>query len=400
MMAAGRAGECGRRVLLLEKNKVLGKKLSITGGGRCNILNAEEDQRALLENYGDAAKFLHSPFSQHGMKDSWNFFEGQGLPLVVEARKRAFPQSQKAPDVTKTLKKYVARSHVEIKTGVKVLGFKVEDEKIVGVETSDGVYTADTFILATGGSSHQETGSTGEGVEWLKDLGYTVHAPNPNIVPLVVEEEWVKRLSGTTLSFMKITFASDRTKQGGRFSRLGKILFTHFGVSGPLILNAAHEVKKLLDHHGRVHGAIDMYPDTEVGTVRNRVLEIFNRNKNKTLKNILKECVPAGMTDGVVLLLSPELAEKKVHSVSKEERNMLVDLIKGMPLTITGTMGMDWAVISDGGIDLSEIDTKTMRSKIHSNLYFTGDVLNINRPSGGYSLQLCWTTGWVAGSNV
>ena len=399
MMAAGTAAKRGRKVLLVEKNKDLGKKLSITGGGRCNILNAEEDERALVAHYGDAAKFLHSPFAQFGMQDAWDFFKNRGLPIVVEARKRAFPESQEATDVMKTMKRYVTEHNVELWTGVKAQGFVYEKDTIVGLQTNRGTVSADSYILATGGSSRPETGSTGEGVEWLREIGHTVHVPSPNIVPLKAEEQWVKDLSGTTLSFMKITFGTHLTKEKGRFSKTGKVLFTHFGLSGPLILNAAHQVKELL-HGGPVHTAIDMYPDTEVGTLRNRVLEVFNINKNKELKNVLKEFVPHGMSDAVAAQLSPELRTMKVHSVSKEARHELVDRLKAMPLTIIGTMGLDWAVISDGGVDLQEVDTKTMRSRIHDNLYFTGDVLNINRPSGGFSLQLCWTTGFVAGNSV
>lgn len=399
MMAAGRAAENGKRVLLVEKNKVLGKKLSITGGGRCNILNAEEDTHKLLANYGDAAKYLHSPFSQHGMQDSWKFFESRDLPIVVEARKRAFPVTQDAKDVTKVMERYVKGNNVELKLGTKVQGFIVEDGTITGVETNRGAFYGDAFILATGGSSHKDTGSTGEGVQYLKDLGYTVHEPNPNIVPLTVEEEWVKKLSGNSLSFMKITFTDQNGSRKVGFSRTGKILFTHFGVSGPLILNAAKEVKDMM-RHTRVMAYIDMYPDTEVGTVRNRILEIFNINKNKELRSVLKLCAPPGMAEAVESLLPEGLAKVRVHSVSKEDRYALVDLLKAMPMTITGTMGFDWAVVSDGGVDLSEVDTKTMRSKLHDNLYFTGDVLHINRPSGGYSLQLCWTTGWVAGQHA
>ena len=400
MMAAGRAAERGRRVLLLEKNKDLGKKLSITGGGRCNILNAEPDGRTLLAHYGEAAKFLHSPFSQHGMQDSWDFFTKRNLPLVAEARKRAFPESMHAPDVTACLRKYLTQHRVEIKTGHPVVAMEVEDGRIASITTKQGQqYVADTYILAAGGASHPETGSTGESFAWLRDLGYQVHESNPNIVPLVVAEDWVKQISGTTLSFMKITFGTDRTKQAGRFSRTGKILFTHFGVSGPLILNAAHQVKQLLAD-GPVPASIDLYPDTELGTVRNRVLEAFLANKNKDLHNVVRELVPAGMAEAVITNLDPTLAHAKVHSIPKDVRERLADLLKGLPLTITDTMGLDWAVISDGGVDLQEIDTKTMRSKRHSNLYLVGDMLHVNRPSGGYSLQLCWTTGWVAGSAV
>lgn len=396
MMAAGTAAKRGRKVLLVEKNKELGKKLSITGGGRCNILNAEDDMRELVSHYGDAAKFLYSPFSQFGMQDSWDFFNERGVPIVVEARKRAFPESQEASDVMQAMKRYVTENNVELWTGEKALGFNVKDGKIESLNTTRKIVVADSYILATGGSSHPETGSTGEGIEWLKDLGHTVHASSPNIVPLKVLEDWVKDLSGTTLSFMKITFGTNLTKQQGRFSKTGKVLFTHFGLSGPLILNSAHAVKELL-RGGVVPAEIDMYPDTEVGTLRNRVLEVFNQNKNKELKNVLKEFVPHGMADAVAAQLGEELQHTKVHSVSKEVRNQLADRLKTMPLTVTGTMGLDWAVISDGGVDLKEIDMKTMRSKVHENLFFTGDVLHINRPSGGFSLQLCWTTGFVCG---
>lgn len=399
MMAAGIAAQKGKRVLLIEKNKELGKKLSITGGGRCNITNAEDDVRKFLSHYEEASKFLFSPFSQFGVKDTFAFFEKQGLPLVVEGGKRAFPETHSAPDVTATLKEFLTKQRVTLKTNTKAEGFVVHEGKIIGTQTDRETYGGDSFILATGGSSHQHTGSTGEGVEWLKELGHTVHQPNPDIVPLKVEDPWVKSLSGTALPFMKITFTDLHDSKKVAFSRTGRLLFTHFGLTGPLILNSAHKVKMMLKH-GPVRAYIDLYPDTEVGTVRNRVLEAFNINKNKALRNVLKEFTPAGMHSAIMMLLPVEVREKKVHSVTQDERHALVELLKGLPLVITDTMGYDWAVVSDGGVELSEIDTKTMRSKLHSNLYFTGDVLNISRPSGGYSLQLCWTTGFVAGSNA
>lgn len=396
MMAAGRAAECGARVLLVEKNKVLGKKLSITGGGRCNILNAESDTRTLLAHYGEAAKYLFSPFAKHGMQDSRNFFETHGLPLVVEARKRAFPESQKATDVTMVMKNYVTENNVELWLKTKFEGWQLKNGSIVGVVTSRGVVTAGAYVVAAGGASHQETGSTGEVLESLKELGHTVHAPSPDIVPLAVKDQWVKELSGTSLSFMKITFADTTGKQ--KISRTGKLLFTHFGLSGPLILNVAREVRYLLEG-GPVSAYIDLYPDTDEGTVRQRTLKVFDAHKNKSLKNVLKDCVPAGMAEAVAAHIQPELLEEKVHSISKEERHQLVALLKAMPLTVTGTMGMDRAVISDGGVPLTEIDTRTMVSRKHANLFLIGDSLHINRPSGGFSLQLCWTTGWVAGTH-
>jgi len=398
MMAAGRAASRGLKVVLIEKNKVLGKKLSITGGGRCNILNAEADQRTLLAHYGDAAKFLHSPFAQHGMQDSWDFFEERGVPLVVEARKRAFPQSQQAVDVTACMRRYVIEQNVELKLGVKVQEIIAADGVVESVVTNKGTFTGKKVVIATGGAAREDTGSTGDGFGWLQALGHRVALPNPNIVPLTVQEPWVHALSGTSLSFMKITFGTNKDKKQ-RFSKTGKILFTHFGLSGPLILNSAYEVKQLLKD-GQVQAEIDMYPDTDLGTVRNRVLEIFHTNQNKQLKNIMKSIAPAGLGAAVLAQLPPTMSEAPLHSITKEERTLLADTLKGMKLTIDGTKGMEWAVVSDGGVDLKEVDTKTMTSKLYNNLHLTGDVLNINRPSGGYSLQLCWTTGWVAGSHV
>lgn len=401
MMAAGRAAECGKRVLLVEKNKQLGKKLDITGGGRCNILNAEEDVRKLASAYGDAAKYLHSAFAQFAMPEAKKFFEDRGVPIVVEARKRAFPESQLATDITETMRKYVTSNGVTLRLGVRVKGFIKGDEgQILGITTTKESFAADKFILATGGSSHSETGASSEGVSWLTEYGHTVHEANPNIVPLKVHDRWVHQLSGTSLSFMKITFGANLTKKQGRFSKTGKILFTHFGLSGPLILNSSYEVKQLLVDGRHVEATIDMYPDTDIGTLRNRVLEAFNINKNKELRSVLKEFVPHGMAEAVAAQFDEELRHRRVHSIEKEVRFALVDRLKAMPLTITGTMGLDRAVISDGGVDMSEVDTKTMASKKVANLYFTGDVLHINRPSGGFSLQLCWTTGWVSGSSV
>lgn len=399
MMAAGRAAERGKRVLLLEKNSRLGAKLSITGGGRCNILNAEEDERVLLSRYGVAQDFLYSAFAQFGMRDTWRFFESRGIQIVVEAGKRAFPSTHKATDVTACMERYLKESDVEVRCGVKVKGLQKEGNVVTGVMTDKGVFTADVYVISTGGFARGETGSSGEGFAWLADLGHTVVPSRPDLVPLVTNDAWVHALSGTTLSNVKITFGSDLSKEQGKFSKKGNILCTHFGVSGPTVLNAAREVVALLKG-GSVHASIDLSPHEKIRDVRARVLGVFEQHKNKTLKNILKEIVPPGTAGAIAMHLPEGLAEKKVHSVSKEERTALADMLKAMPLTITGLKGMDWAVISDGGVELAEVDTKTMRSRKYENLYLIGDVLHINRPSGGYSLQLCWTTGYVAGSHI
>lgn len=397
MMAAGRAAELGKKVLLIEKNRRLGEKLRITGGGRCNITNATYDTRAMLAFYGKAADFLYSPFSQFGVKETFTFFESRGLPLVVQARNRAFPKTEKAHDVCETLIQYLKDGKVTIKTATAVKRIEHDGKRITGVVTSSGVCTADSYILATGGVSHPETGSTGDGFTWLADIGHAIKKPTPTIVPLAVAEDWAHMLSGVSLSFMKITFFLDDKKA---FSKTGKVLFTHFGLSGPLILNSAAKVGELLEA-GRVTVKIDAYPDTEIGTLDKEITKTFDIHKNKMLKNILKEIVPEGTAPGIMRLLEPSIdLSTKVHSITKAERRIIVDTLKALPLTVTNLMGYDRAVVADGGLQLGDIDTKTMRTKKFQNLFVTGDLLHITRPSGGFSLQLCWTTGYVAGSNA
>ncbi len=398
MMAAGVAAEKGKRVLILEKNRQLGEKLKISGGGRCNITNGEEDARAFLKFYDTSADFLFSPFSQFGNIDTFTFFEKKNLPLVVQDRKRAFPHTENATDVFNTLKKYLEKGNVEIKSNSPVIKL-LSDKKIsliTGVETKDGIYQAKSFILATGGVSHPETGSTGDGFKWLKNLGHTVEDPTPTIVPLRAKDAWIQALPGTTLKDVKITFYLDGKKQ---FAKTGNILCTHFGLSGPLILNSSKKVADLL-HAGIVTAAIDTQANEDLGVLEEKIIKIFDANKNKALKNILNEFAPVGILRGLEILLPNIDFNTKVHSITKDERKSLVLVLKAMPVTIEGLMGYDRAVVADGGVVLEEIDTKTMRSKLYNNLFITGDLLHINRPTGGFSLQLCWTTGYVAGKNA
>lgn len=396
MMAAGVAAGNGKRVLLIEKNKKLGEKLSITGGGRCNILNAEEDERVLLSHFGDAASFLHSPFSKFGMHDSVGFFETIGIPTVVEAKKRAFPVSQNAEDVTAALFKYVKAQGVDIKVGLPVARVHVSGGAIKSVLMGGKEYSADSYIFATGSVSHPETGSTGDGFRWLADAGHTVTDPSPTIVPLKVKEEWVKSLAGITIPDMKMTVYANGVK---KFVLKGNVLMTHFGISGPLILNAAGRVSDLMQE-GEVTAAIDAYPATDLGILDKQIASVFDENKNKELRNVFRQIAPLGTADALLSLLPNIDRDKRVHSVTKEERRRIAELLKAMPLTISGLMGLSRAVVADGGVSLSEIDTKTMRSKVCSNLFVIGDLLNIKRPTGGYSLQLCWTTGYVAGMSA
>lgn len=397
MMMAGRAGELGARVLLLEKNKFLGKKLQITGGGRCNITNAELDVRKFLENFPESKEYLFSPFSKYSAKNTFDFFEKRKLPLVVEARKRVFPKSQKAGDVFNVLEKYMRTNGVEIKTDVQVVSISKEFDKVKSVQTKKGErYFANNFAIATGGSAAPTTGSTGDGFKFLKKIGHTIKESNPNVVPLTTNAKWVHKLSGQSLSFMKIRFIQDEKI---KIKKTGKILFTHFGVSGPLILNTAFEVKKLLKK-GKVTASIDMFPDTEENILDKRIQKLFEKYKNKEMQNILPELLHKSMAKEVLNLPDIDMRIKKPNSITKEERKNLVKRLKDLRFEITGTLGLDKAVITDGGVIPEEVNFKNMTSILYPNLYLLGDVLNINRPSGGFSLQLCWTTGWVAGSDV
>ena len=396
MMAAAVAGARSKSVLILEKNKFLGEKLKITGGGRCNITNNEPDIHKFMKIYGEGAPYLYSTFSIFGVKNTFEYFESRGLPLVVQARNRVFPVTERAIDVYNVLHKELVKNKVEIKTNCIVKKINKKSGKIISITTNAGELFGKSFVLATGGMSHPETGSTGDGFKFLEDLGHSVVGPTPDVVPIAVREDWVKDLAGVSLSFMKITFFLNGKKQ---FSKTGKILFTHFGLSGPLILNSSKNIKALLDN-GEVTASIDMYPDTTIGDLENRVIKVFDLNKNKMLKTIIKEITPEGMALSFVKIIDFIDLDTKVHSIKREDRRKIVDLLKSLPLSIESLMGYERSVVVDGGVSLKEINTKTMQSKLIDNLYITGDLLHINRNSGGYSLQICWTTGYVAGISI
>jgi predicted Rossmann fold flavoprotein len=397
MMAAARAGELGARVLIVEKNDRLGKKLSITGGRRCNITNAVYDNRLFLDNFPETKQFLFSPFSQFNVESTFSYFESRGLPLVIEERNRAFPKSQKAADVCAVLKKDVAKSgNVTLALNAAVQGFLLENKTIVGVKTSAGAFRAPRIILATGGYAAPETGSTGEVLRMLKALGHTVKPPNPNLSPLRTSAKWVHELSGTSLDDVKLRFISHKKTA---FTVRGRLLFTHFGISGPMVINASHRATLLLKK-GKVIVSVDMFPDENIRELDARLLSIFEDGKNKLLKTILKELLQKKFSETILQFPNMQIGNIPAHSITKEQRKMLIHTLKDLHFPITGTMGLDWAIVADGGVAPVEVDFKTMTSRRYPNVYIIGDALDINRPSGGFSLQLCWTTGFVAGSHA
>ncbi len=401
MMAAGRAGELGKKVLLLEKNASLGKKLLITGGGRCNVTNNKTEVRDMLAKYKAKGKnsdqFLFSAFSQFAVADTLKFFNSRGMETKEENEGRIFPVSNSAQSVWDVLVKYMKESGVEIRTGSDVAGISVDTETkniIIKLKGGKEVVTK-SCVVATGGTSRPETGSTGDGFTWLKSLGHTVVDNDFALVPIALSDAWAKKLGGVTLSDVKLTTFQNEQKQD---ARKGKILFTHFGVSGPTILNMSREIGELLQY-GEVTIHIDLFPSEDSGKVKEKLQILLVEESNKKLKNILSKIVPSSLVSAL-LELSGIDGETPSHSVKSEDRTKLAKLLKAIPLHVTGLLGSDKAVVSSGGVVPTEVNFKTMQSRLVPNVYIVGDVLNIDRPSGGYSLQLSWTTGFVAGSHI
>jgi len=406
MMAAGRAAARGARVLLVEKNDSLGKKLLITGGGRCNVTNAELDTRRLLAKFKDSDKYLFSAFSQWSVQETLDFFHRRNMPTKVESLQRVFPTSNTAQSVWDVLVEYLREGKVTVLSNTPVLGFETQNatdiQKIGAVKVGGegarvygSVIRAKEYILATGGKSRPETGSTGDGFVWLAQLGHTVIEPSASLVPITVKDTsaWVKHLQGITLPEAKISLMQNGVKQN---TATGRLLFTHFGLSGPTILNLSRDVGELLKY-GEVTISIDTLPQLDYGQLNTKLQEILDANGKKKLKNTLDELIPAALSPIILELTNIDM-DIWCNKVSREQRLALVQLLKALPVEVAGLLGVDKAIVTSGGVSLDEVDFKTMRSRLIHNLYLVGDILNIDRPSGGYSLQLCWTTGFVAGN--
>ncbi len=397
MMAAGRAAERGARVLLLEKNPKLGKKLLITGGGRCNVTNDIADSRLLAARYGDKGKFLLSPFSKFGVTETLAFFTTRGMKTKVENEGRVFPLSNKAISVWGVLSDYLKKAGVTIEYSANVSGFEITDEKISGVKVAIGknkprVISAGKYILATGGSSRPETGSSGEAFGWLEKIGHTVIAQDASLVPVRISDAWPKLLQGLSLQNVRLqAIQNDDVEQ----SKIGKMLFTHFGLSGPLVLGMSKDIGELLKY-GAVTLALDLFPLLQPDALDRMLQGEFTTHQNKKLKNALAEFLEPKLAP-VLVSLSKIDPEKFVNKISREERKLLGGLLKRLPMQVEGLLGLDKAISASGGVSLEEVDFKTMQSRLHPNLFIIGDVLDFNRPSGGFSLQICWTTGFVAG---
>jgi predicted Rossmann fold flavoprotein len=395
IMAAGRAAELGAKVVLIEKNKKLGQKLLITGKGRCNITNAEFDLRKLVANYGKSGKFLFHAFSIFGPQDIINFFEQLGLRTKIERGKRVFPVSNQANDVIGALTKYLVKNKVNIFFNSPVVKIIHHNHKIEKLILKDGEITAKNYILATGGKSYPSTGSTGEGLNWAIDLGHQIKELSPALVPIKTKESWVKELQGLSLKNVEMAVIQRGKKETSEF---GECLFTHFGLSGPIILDISKKVGELLKN-GIVDLSLDLKPALDFATLDKRVQTDFKKYQNKSYKNCLSDLLPRKLIP-VMIKLSRIDPEKKANSITKEERQGLVKLFKNLPMTAIGLMGFDAAIVTSGGIILGEIDNKTMKSKIIDNLFLAGEMIDLDGPTGGFNLQLCWSTGYLAGQSA
>lgn len=397
MMAAARAGERGRRVLLLEKNATLGKKLRITGGGRCNVTNNKPVVRDMLAEYKGAGKFLFSAFSQHGVQESIQWFTTRGVTLKEEREGRLFPNTNSAETIRTALESAVKEAGVTVKTkaAVKILSYDKKTGHFLITLTSGEQFESLSCIVATGGTSRPETGATGDGYPWLKKLGHEIVPNNFALVPLRLNTTWTKKLSGLTLPDIKLTLYCDGKKQSVHH---GKLLFTHVGVTGPTILNLSKTVGELLQE-GEVTLRLDLFPQKDAGELKQYLRSLFTEHSNKKVKNVLGDLLPGALATALLkeLMVDPDTP---CHSLRTEDRTKLSLLLKGVPLEIGGLLGEDKAVVSSGGVPLREINFKSMESTKVPHLYIVGDLLNIDRPSGGYSLQLCWTTGYVAGNHA
>ena len=396
MMAAGRAAEAGARVVLVEKNRRPGRKLLVTGGGRCNVTTAITDRHLLVSRYGPRAAGLHSPFSRFTPADMREFLRSHGLETKVENESRVFPITDSAASVRALLESYLAEGGVDLRTGTTVTEIRAEGRRVTEVVLASGqLLEADAVILATGGTSRPETGSTGDGLHWLESLGHEVRLPEPSLVPVAVREEWPSRLQGLGLAEVKLIVALDGKRQ---LDATGKLLFTHFGLSGPLVLNLSQQINELAQG-GPVELRLDLFPTTDGGELTRSLQGLFDESGSKKLRNAIGRLVAPRLA-GVVLERSGVDGETRCHSVGKDSRRLLAQTLKGLSMTFASLLGADRAVVSSGGVSPDEIDFRTMASKRYDNLYVTGDMIDVDRQSSGFSLQLCWSTGWVAGESA
>lgn len=395
MMAGIHAARNGHEVHILEKNEKLGKKLYITGKGRCNVTNncdTEELFPAVMQN----PKFLYSAFYSWNSQDVMEFFENIGVPLKVERGGRVFPKSDHSSDVIRGMEKELKKEGAVIHLHTEVKELREENGTVTGVVLKDGSFlSGDSVLVATGGFSYQATGSTGDGYRFARELGHTVTEIEPSLVPLHTEEEYIPKLQGLSLKNVALT-----VKCGKKviYQDFGEMMFTHFGVTGPMILSASAHVGKWLKK-GECKGYLDLKPALTKEQLDARVLREFEAGQNKQFKNVIGVLFPSSLTP-VMLELGGIPGDKKIHEISREERLGFEEIVKAFPFTITGMGEFKEAIITRGGVAVKEVQPGTMESKKIKNLYFIGEVLDLDAVTGGYNLQIAWSTAYLAAQAI
>lgn len=396
LMAAGFCAENGNTVTLLEKNEKVGRKLMITGKGRCNVTNACTMLNELIENVPVNGRFLYTAFSRFMPGDTMDFFESLGVPLKIERGNRVFPVSDKSVDIVDALNGFVKNNGVKrVRETVKSL--IIEDGEIKGVKCENGnEYLADAVIVATGGKSYAQTGSTGDGYNFARQAGHTIIKPKPSLVPLECHEGFCSQLKGLSLKNISIKIY-DNEKFREIYSDFGEMLFTHFGVSGPVILSASSHIRDM--QNGRYELHIDLKPALSFEQLDKRLLREFKENPSKAIINIMKSLLPKSLVPVFVKRTGIHPATK-ANQITKDMRSDIINLLKDFSLTITDFRPLDEAVITSGGVEVKEINPKTMESKLCKNLYFCGEVIDVDAYTGGFNLQIAFSTGYLAGNSI
>lgn len=405
MMAGVYLARAGHEVHILEKNEKLGKKVYITGKGRCNVTNncdTEELFRAVMSN----PKFLYSAFYSFTPQDVMEFFEEAGVPLKTERGNRVFPVSDHSSDIIRGLERELkkAGAYIHLRTEVKTVKVspyeepdvdekKAHHSRVTGVELADGSFMeGDHVLVATGGLSYQSTGSTGDGYRFAEETGHKVTELSPSLVPLKTKEDYIPRLQGLSLKNTELTIKSGKKVL---FQDFGEMMFTHFGVTGPMILSASSHIGKQLQKSGELNAYLDLKPALTMEQLDARILREFEAGQNKQFKNVIGVLFPSSLTP-VMLELGGTSPEKKIHDISREERIHFEELVKAFPFTINGMGEYKEAVITRGGVSVKDIQPGTMESRKVKNLYFIGEVLDLDAVTGGYNLQIAWSTAYLA----
>ncbi len=394
MMAALKAAEMGADVTLFERNDRLGKKLRITGKGRCNLTN-HCDLNEFLSNVPTNPRFLYAALSRFSTADTMDLFESAGVPLKTERGKRVFPQSDKAGDIVAAMDRLCREAGVEV-VHRRVDGLSIENERVTGVRYGSAVEEFDAVVICTGGRSYPMTGSDGDGYRMAREAGHTVTDLYPSLVPLIAEGKLCASLQGLSLKNVALRVKALQTGKTV-YEDFGEMLFTHYGLTGPMILSASAHLSDI--QRGKYEAVIDLKPALDEKTLDARILSDFAKYRNRDFVNALDDLLPQKLIEPFVRLCGID-PRKKVHSVTREERERMVSILKGIRIPLVGFRPIDEAIVTRGGVSIKEIDPKTMRSKLCEGLYFAGEVLDVDAYTGGFNLQIAFSTAVLAGESA